>query len=592
MTKQLNKCVAATTAAYSSSHGGANGDGGNTFYSATTGVYSSTYPPVSLPTDPSLSVVPHLFAARPDDGRRPCLVDAATGHAVSRADLRRLVASLAAGLRRRHGLRKGDVALLLLPNSLAFPVAFLAVLAAGAVATTMNPASAAAEIAGRVRATRPAVVLAAPGLGIKLPPLRVPIVLVPEDLRAAAGGGNQSAPELAHFHELLAGGEAVAPAPAVGQDDAAAILFSSGTGGRSKGAVLTHRNLIATAELFVRPETETSRRRLAGAGDDGGGGVYLAALPMFHIYGLALFAMGLPLLGSTVVVIRRFDAGEALKAIRRHGVTHLPLVPPMMAALVRAAKAAAAGSPAELGFESLVQVSSGAAPVSRKLINDFLEAFPHVDFIQGYAMTESAGVGTRGFNTSEQKKYTSVGLLAPNMHARIVDPETGCPMPPYSCGELWLHGPAIMQGYLNNENASTTKDGWLRTGDIGYFDEDGYLYIVDRLKDTIKYKGFQIAPADLEEVLIEHPEIVDVAVASAEDEEAGEIPVAFVVKRPGSTLSCVEVMDYVSKQVASYKKIRKVIFVESVPKSPAGKVLRRLLKKTLTNVDPNTISKL
>ncbi|CAN6361344.1 unnamed protein product [Urochloa humidicola] len=241
---------------------------------------------------------------------------------------------------------------------------------------------------------------------------------------------------------------------------------------------------------------------------------------MFHIYGLALFALGLPSLGSTVVVMKRFDAGEALKAIRRFGVTHVLLVPPMMAALVRAA----AGSPAEgLGLESLVQVSSGAAPVSRKLIEEFLEAFPHVDFIQGYAMTESAGVGTRGFNTSEWKKYNSAGLLAPNMYARIiVDPETGCP--PGSCGELWLHGPAIMKGYLNNENASTIKDGWLRTGDIGYFDEDGYLYIVDRLKDTIKYKGFQIAPADLEEVLINHPEIIDVAVASAKDEETGEIP--------------------------------------------------------------------
>ncbi|CAN6343358.1 unnamed protein product [Urochloa humidicola] len=309
---------------------------------------------------------------------------------------------------------------------------------------------------------------------------------------------------------------------------------------------------------------------------------------MFHIYGLALFALGLPSLGSTVVVMKRFDAGEALKAIRRFGVTHVPLVPPMMAALVRAA----AGSPAEgLGLESLVQVSSGAAPVSRKLIEEFLEAFPHVDFIQGYAMTESAGVGTRGFNTSEWKKYNSAGLLAPNMYARIiVDPETGCP--PGSCGELWLHGPAIMKGYLNNENASTIKDGWLRTGDIGYFDEDGYLYIVDRLKDTIKYKGFQISPADLEEVLIKHPEIIDVAVASAKDEEAGEIPVAFVVRKSGSTLSCAQVMEYVAKQVSSYKKIRKVVFVESIPKSPAGKVLRRLLKKILNNVGPNTISKM
>jgi 4-coumarate--CoA ligase len=390
-TKQDDTAVAASAAYSSNSNNGSGNDdaaAGNKFYSAATGVYSSTHPPLALPADPSLSLVTHLFATaglpvvpgsnmsiittHPDS---PCLVDAATSHAVSRADLGRLVSSLAAGLRRRHRLRKGDVVLLLLPNSVAFPVAFLAVLAAGAVATTMNPSSAAAEIAERVRDTRPALVLAAPGdeSVAKLPPsLRVPVVLVPESFRL----GDDDAPELKPFHELLAdsgGDEAAAPA-AVGQDDAAAILYSSGTGGRSKGAVLTHRNLIATVELFVRFETSRSPHAV------GGGDVYLAALPMFHVYGLALFVVGLLALppGSTVVVMRRFDAGEAVEVIRRYGVTHFPLVPPIMAALV-----AAAGSPAAaLGLDSLVQVSSGAAPASRKLINEFLEAFPHVDFVQ------------------------------------------------------------------------------------------------------------------------------------------------------------------------------------------------------------------
>lgn len=246
-----------------------------------------------------------------------------------------------------------------------------------------------------------------------------------------------------------------------------------------------------------------------------------------------------------------------------------------MGALLRAR--AAGASP----LDSLLQVSSGAAPLSATLIQDFVKAFPHVEFIQGYGMTESTAVGTRGFNTSKQKKYASVGLLAPNMHAKIVDLESGCCLPPGSRGELWLHGPAIMKGYLNDEDACTRKDGWLRTGDTAYFDSDGYLYIVGRLKDTIKYKGFQIAPADLEAVLIQHPEILDVAVTSAEDEEAGEIPVAFVVRKSGSSLSRMQVVEHVAKQVAPYKKVRKVIFVESIPKSAAGKVLRRLLKDSL-----------
>ncbi|ONM00379.1 4-coumarate--CoA ligase-like 3 [Zea mays] len=546
-------------------HGPANAAAGATFYCAAAGVYASTHPPVALPSDPSLSLVPHIFArlpaARPD---APALVDAATAEALSRADLRRLVSALAAGLRRRRGLREGDVVLLALPNSIAFPVAFLAVLAAGSIATTMSPFSAPAEIAARVRDTSPALVFATLDNVGKLPPLRVPVVLVPDAFHLA----DEGAPEFAPFRELLLLDSEPLPGPSVGQDDAAAILYSSGTGGRSKGVVLTHRNLIATVELFVHFEAS---QYAAPACDN----VYLAALPMFHVYGLSLFAVGLLSLGSTVVVMKRFDAGEAVKTIRRFKVTHFPVVPPIMAALVHTTK------PAAMPLECLVQVSTGAAPSSRRLIDDFVKAFPHVDLIQGYGMTESAAVGTRGFNTSKHKKYGSVGLLAPNMHARIVHVETGCSLPPGSCGELWLHGPAIMKGYLNHVDPCAINGGWLRTGDIAYFDFDGYLYIVGRLKEVIKYKGFQIAPADLEAVLIEHPGIVDVAVTSTEDEEAGEVPVAFVVRKSGSGLSCTQVMEYVAKQVSPYKKVRKVVFVESIPKSPAGKVLRRLLRESL-----------
>ncbi|GJN20230.1 hypothetical protein PR202_gb07582 [Eleusine coracana subsp. coracana] len=531
-----------------------------------------------LPADPSLSLVPHLFARLPRSRpSAPALLDAATNEAVSRADFRRLVSSLAAGLTRRLGLRAGDIVLLVLPNSVVFPVAFLAVLAAGGVATTMNPCSTPAEIAARVRETSPAIVLVNPGNAGKIHQLSVPVVLVPESF-------NDGASEFAQFRALLDPSAAAAP-PAVGQDDAAAILFSSGTSGRSKGVVLTHRNLIATAELFVRFEASQYPQPACD-------NVYLAALPMFHVYGLALFAVGLLPLGSTVVVMKRFDTAAAINAISRFKVTHFPLVPPIMAAMVSAARTAA------LSLDSLLQVSSGAAPPSDKLIRDFVKAFPHVDFIQGYGMTESAAVATRGFNTLKQRKYASVGLLAPNMHARIVDQETGCCLPPGSCGELWLHGPAIMKGYLNVEDACLTMDGWLRTGDIAYFDLDGYLYVVGRLKEVIKHKGFQIAPADLEAVLIEHPEILDVAVTSADDEEAGEIPVAFVVRKAGSSLSCTQVMKHVANQVkelldlttgscevvvqvSAYKKVRKVVFVESIPRSAAGKVLRRLLKDSL-----------
>jgi 4-coumarate--CoA ligase len=341
-----------------------HGNATTNFFCAATGVYASTFPPVPLPAEPSLSLVPHLFARLPRTRpRAPALVDAATSETVSRADLCRLVSSLAGGLSRRLGLHAGDIVLLVLPNSIVFSVAFLAVLLAGGVATTLSPSSTPAEIAARVRETNPTVVLSAPENAGKIWQLGVPVVLVPESFDLRDDGVLEFAP----FRALLESGAATPPA--VGQDDAAAILYSSGTGGRSKGVVLTHRNLIATTELFVCFEASQYTQPACD-------NVYLAALPMFHVYGLSLFTMGLLSLGSTVVVMKRFDVAEAIKAINRYKVTHFPLVPPIMAALVAAAK------PTALPVDSLVQVSSGAAPLSGKLIQDFVKTFPHIDFIQ------------------------------------------------------------------------------------------------------------------------------------------------------------------------------------------------------------------
>jgi 4-coumarate--CoA ligase len=345
-----------------------------TFYSAATGLYASTHAPLPLPADPALSLVPHLFSRLPlhhhgHPHSPPCFIDAATGASLSRADLRHLVSSLAHGFRRAHHIRAGDVVLLVLPNSIAFPVAFLAVLAAGGVATTMNPSSSRAEIAGRLRDTSPSLILASSDNAAKLPPSAAPVLVVPDTFPAAED-------EYAPFRALLdssaagAGATDEFPSAEVGQDSDAAFLYSSGTSGRSKGVVLTHRNLISMVELFVRFEAS----QYAPPACDN---VYLAALPMFHVYGLSLFAVGLLSLGTPVVVMRRFDVGEALRAIHRYKVTHLPLVPPIMAALLRAKSAAGA-----LSLESLVQVSSGAAPLGGKLVQDFLQAFPHVDFIQ------------------------------------------------------------------------------------------------------------------------------------------------------------------------------------------------------------------
>ncbi|KAL3635787.1 hypothetical protein CASFOL_020334 [Castilleja foliolosa] len=279
-----------------------------------------------------------------------------------------------------------------------------------------------------------------------------------------------------------------------------------------------------------------------------------------------------------------------VKAISRYGVTHVPAVPSLLSALTRRVKIDANKIN---NFRSLKQVFCGAALLSKKSISEFNDMLPHVDFIQGYGMTESTGVGTWGYNTVEVRKYSSVGFLSPNVEVKVVDWTTGSNLPPGSVGELWLRSPGNMKGYLNNieaTNAVLDKEGnWLRTGDIVYFDQEGYLYVTDRLKEIIKYKGCQVAPADLEAVLMSHPEVLDAAVTGgsppldrfAIDEEAGEIPVAFVVLKDGSSVSQTAIMDYVAKQVAPYKKVRKVFFRGAIPRSAAGKILRRELRSLL-----------
>ncbi|GLT58481.1 hypothetical protein SLA2020_313700 [Shorea laevis] len=540
------------------------------WYLPETGIYKSMLPFVPLPADPFLDVVSSVFSHRHDG--LSALVDYSSGCSISYSKLLPLVQSMAAGIH-NMGVSRGNVALLLLPNSVYFPIVFLGVLSLGAIVTTMNPLSSVPEIKKRILDCGVRFAFAGFQNVEILKNLGVSAIGVPENMNF---DGTQV--HFSTFSDLISGDFDIPPKLSIRQEDPAAIMYSSGTTGVSKGVVLSHGNFIAMIELFVR--FEASQYEYSPSTN-----VYLAVLPMFHIYGLSLYVLGLLSLGSTVVVMRKFDPDEVVKAIGSYRVTHFPAVPPILMALTEKAKGVR-----ENGLESLKQVSCGAAPLSGKCIEEFLRAFPHVDFIQGYGLTESTAVGTRGFNTAKFQKYSSVGLLAPNMQAKVVDWNSGFFLPPCSSGELWLRGPGVMQGYFKNSEATmmtVDKDGWLHTGDIVCFDKDGYMHISDRMKEIIKYKGFQIAPADLEAILIAHPEILDAAVTAAKDEECGEIPVAFVVKKPGpDSVLCEEaVINYVAKQVAPYKKVRKVIFTPSIPKSAAGKILRRelrtLLKSTL-----------
>jgi acyl-CoA synthetase (AMP-forming)/AMP-acid ligase II len=276
--------------------------------------------------------------------------------------------------------------------------------------------------------------------------------------------------------------------------------------------------------------------------------------------------------GATIVTMPRFELEQFLELVQKHKVTRVNLVPPILVGLAKHPIVD------KYDLSSLIELFSGAAPLGKELANEVKNRIG-CRVVQGYGLTETSPV-THVYNLTltETDKLSSVGPAIPNTEVMVVDVKTGQPLGRNENGEIWIRGPQVMKGYLNNPDATDATlddDGWLHTGDIGYVDEDGFFYIVDRLKELIKYKGYQVAPAELEALLLSHPAIADVAVIPSPDEEAGEVPKAFVVLKAEATPEAI--MDWVAERVSPQKKVRRVEFVDSVPKSLSGKILRRVL---------------
>lgn len=445
-------------------------------------------------------------------------------------------------------LCKNDVAFVLSPNSTHIPILYFSLLSLGVVISPANPLSTESELLRQIKLTKPVITFATSRNFQKLPKLEHPTVLI-------------DSPE---FESMMTNTGLKREHVEVSQSDLAAIMYSSGTTGEVKGVKLTQRNFIASIANYHAQRTETDLPA-----------VMLYTVPLFHVFGFH-FVLKSVASTETVVVMERFDLKKMLKAVEDFRVTQLVVAPPVVVAMAK-------GNVTH-GYDlsSLKAVGSGGAPLGKDLMQAFEDKFPKTMLYQGYGLTETSGAAFRAATTEEMLRRGSVGRLLANVEAKIVDPDTGIALPPGEQGELWIKGPTIMQGYIGDPKTTSetlVPGGWLRTGDLCYIDHHGYLFVVDRLKELIKYKGYQVAPAELEELLQSHPDIGDAAVIPYPDEEAGQLPMAFVVRRPQSALNKEQVIDFISKQVAPYKKIRRVAFVSSIPKSPSGKILRKELKR-------------
>jgi acyl-CoA synthetase (AMP-forming)/AMP-acid ligase II len=510
--------------------------------------FRSPYPDVTIPEQAFSNYVFEHVSQWAD---APAFVDGPSGRTLTFAEVadsaRRVASSLAA-----RGLHQGDVFALYCPNSPEYAVVVHGVIMAGGVVTTANPLYTADELASQLHDAGATFLLTAPPCLDKATEAAAKAKVREVFVLGEAAGATP-------FADLLQGDGHPPEISINPRDDVAVLPYSSGTLGRPKGVMLTHYNLTALLQQIAPLLPHRTGHRVLGV------------LPFFHIFGLQVLLNYSLRHGVTCVTMPRFDLEPFLRYIQDYRITHLYLVPPLVLALAKQPLVD------HYDLSSLRYIVSGAAPLDAA-VQQAVAARLRVPVVQGYGMTETSLAIALTPPHPATAKLGAVGVLIPNLEGKVVDPVSGAELGPHEPGELLVRGPNIMRGYLNNPDATRLTiepEGWLHTGDIVSVDDEGYLFVVDRLKELIKYKGMQVAPAELEGVLLTHPAVTDAAVIGIPDADAGEVPKAFVVLKAPVTPEAI--MDYVASQVAPHKRVRQVDVVDAIPKSASGKILRRML---------------
>ncbi len=510
---------------------------------------------------PEVSLHELLFGNFGDRVDALAFIDGSSGRSITFGEFATMVDRLAAALYER-GIGAGDVVGIFAPNSPEYAVVFHGVLRANAIVTSANSLYTPGELAHQLADSgakllftispfleRAAAALAEAGL-----PADAVVTLDSVAVDGADGGTSLA--------DLL-GTTAAPPERTTTATDTAVLPYSSGTTGRAKGVILTHRNLVANLVQIGAMGRVASETKI------------LAVLPFFHIYGMTcMMNQGLHK-RATVITMPKFDLAEFLRIISEYRIQRVYIAPPVAIALAKHPMVD------DYDLSCIDVIFSGAAPLDAELGHAMGKRLG-CTVLQGYGMTELSPVSHCMPDDRPDLDLNSSGFAVPNVVCKLVDPETGQEVGPGGRGELWVKGPNVMSGYLNNPEATAItldEQGYLHTGDVAEVTEDGVFSIVDRVKELIKYKGYQVPPAELEALLLTHDKIADVAVIGVRDDEGEEVPKAFVVRQTsGADLTAEDVMTFVAARIAPHKKVRVVEFIDEIPKSASGKILRKDLR--------------
>ncbi|KAI8142249.1 hypothetical protein BJV82DRAFT_616104 [Fennellomyces sp. T-0311] len=523
--------------------------------------------PFQTVEEPQCNVMEFLFKNRFDiPDKRPLFIDALTGEKLTYGDFKDQVLQFAAGLQDKLGFQKGDVCLIYAPNDYKYVIPLMGAVAAGGAASPANPNYTPRELVHQLTLTEAKVMIVSPE-NIDNALEAADQVGLPHDRIFVFGykAVRGCLPFLALMGSRRA--EIVKFTPAEAKESTAYLCFSSGTTGPSKGVMTTHANMAVNILQYYAAD---------GPFIDGSKDSTFVTLPFFHVFALTNILHVALYCGLPVYVMKRFHLERVCQLIQNKKINFAYLVPPILLQICKEPVAQ------KYDLSSLRWIMSAAAPLGPELLQSLKIRLPTTSVKQAYGLTETTPVAV--IETPDNTKQGSVGFLCPNMTAKLVN-EDGKEVGFDERGEIWLKGPNVMKGYIRNPEATAEcidKDGYFHTGDVGIVDKTGRFYIVDRLKELIKYKGFQVPPAELESILLKSPDVADCAVIGVYDpNQATELPTAYIKAMPNvpcSQETADRIKKFVADQVVPYKQLRGLEFIDAIPKSESGKILRRVLR--------------